>query len=109
MFLWTTTWKGQCYVKYINIADNERQQWLAQKRRLDIRCDKILAMKPSWSNNRFIIEITDWLAQSRDFAARFGNQNVPVDIRSAVHDVEEILHLPMTDFGPDTDAYYPNH
>jgi len=109
--LYGTTWNKRQYFKRMTFrSKDEYDCWKATEMAIKWSCAHINERrykgKLSDENPWFKRQIIGWKQMvCVEMASRFGNQSVPIDIRKAVHDVDDILGCPHTDFGPD-DGYY---
>ena len=107
LVVYTVIWGGREYFKNMTFASREDySRW--QHRRDEIK-DTIGRINEDNPGDTALVPLSretrnrlqSWVLLVTSFAADFGNHKVPFDIRSAMHDVQGHLSLPLMDFGPD--------
>ena len=58
------------------------------------------------TEEEFLSKIHNWLNLSHDFTMKWHLGRIPQDIRSSIHSAQEILDLPLTDFGVDVGRHW---
>lgn len=106
--LYTTVWQGQAYYLLLPFENSAQSAaYFTNTDRINARCAWINKNKSTFTEAQFHTHIRAWLRFVMEVHNDHGGQTIPVDIRAAVHDAQDILGMLQTDFGPDLGTLHP--
>ena len=97
---------GRAYHKNLSFATSDDfTEWKTSKNELT---KKLVHIVRAYDSGHPLPHggLEGWASLVKDFAEKYGNHRVPLDIRNAMRDTELNLSVPLTDFGPDTGGYF---
>jgi len=104
---YTTPWKNQQYILPMTFESREDyDRWQVQENRIkETSRDINREMENGAGGDRLKSLLMPWIYMVIHMEQTFGADKIPVDIRSAVSDAEEILCFKPHDFGEDCGFY----
>lgn len=106
-----TVMSGRSYYKNMTFASSEDYAlWLQNADAIKLTIASINEDDPdsgsSVMGDPIFNRLLNWVDMVSVFAANYGKHKVPIDIRNAMHEVQNHLSLPLMDFGPDVGAAF---
>jgi len=110
-FVYTTLWKNKHYMKPMEFSSrNAFRNWddlqiLIKQQSRDIN----MSHRNGISKEEMNALLEQWIELVMSLVNLFGTDKLTADIRSAVHEAEEMLGRQISDFGVDNGYFHEDH